>query len=42
MGRWLEEVGLDGQRWSPAGGEEGWRPWRHIAVPSERPVNVII
>jgi hypothetical protein len=38
----LEEVGLDEQRWNTAAGEEGRRPWRYAAVPSERPANVMI
>jgi hypothetical protein len=42
VGNRLGEVGLDGQRWSPAGDEEGRWPWRHVAVPSGRPVNVTI
>jgi hypothetical protein len=42
VGNRLGEVGLDGQRWSPAGGEEGRWPWRRVTVPSGRPVNVTI
>jgi hypothetical protein len=33
-------VGLDGQGWSTAGGEEGRRPWRRVAVPGEGPANM--
>jgi hypothetical protein len=38
----LEEVGLNEQRWNIADGEVGRWPWRHVAVPSERPANVTI
>jgi hypothetical protein len=38
----LEEVGLDEQRWNTADGEEGRRPRRHVAVPSERLASVMI
>jgi hypothetical protein len=38
-GNKLGAKGLDGQSWSPAGGEERRRPWRRVTVPSEGPVN---
>jgi hypothetical protein len=38
----LGEVGLDRQRWSPTGGEEGRWLWWRVAVPNGRPVNMTI
>jgi hypothetical protein len=31
---------LNGQQWNMAGDGEVRRPWRRIAVPDERPVNM--